>query len=255
MARQEAVVAARFRLLHDGLATGAGLEDQAAGFLPLLERTFRREQYRDQLARLREELQRAAARDRHRELGSELRQVVDAIAEAMDGRAAKHFGPLAVRKSDFFRDLAGADYMALAERHAEPDGIDFELLSGLFDRAILRVENSAPTSIGARSSSAGRWMPPWRPRGRATAAPARRCRGAGGAGARHRARGDRLRVGTGYGRAAPAVPQGADPLARSCATAWARTSCSRRRAPCWTSAARTPRRSRSTSTASSPASR
>jgi benzoyl-CoA reductase subunit A len=144
VARQEAVVAARFRLVHDALAGDAGLEKVARGFLPQLERTFRREQYRDQLERLRAELQRAAGRDRHRAVGQELGRIVDRIADEMDERAAKHFGPLAVRKSDFFRDLAGADYMALAERWAEPDGIDFELLSGLFDRAILRVENSTP---------------------------------------------------------------------------------------------------------------
>jgi benzoyl-CoA reductase subunit A len=142
VARQEAVVAARFRLLHEALATGPGLEHRAAGFLPLLERTFRQEQHREQLDRLRVELQAAAAR--HRDVRRELRQVVDGIADGMEGQAAQHFGPLAVRKSDFFRDLAGADYMALAERHAEPDGINFELLSGLFDRAILRVENSTP---------------------------------------------------------------------------------------------------------------
>ena len=55
-------------------------------------------------------------------------------------------------------------------------------------------------------------------------------------------------VGTGYGRARLPFPQGADPLARSCATASARTRCSRARAPCSTSAARTPRPSRWTTT-------
>ena len=51
-----------------------------------------------------------------------------------------------MRKSDFFRDLAAAEYMNLAERHSEPKGITFETLCGLFDAAILQVENSGEES-------------------------------------------------------------------------------------------------------------
>ena len=143
VARQEAVVTARFNLVRDALAADPELEDVVEGFVPLLERTFRREQYRDQLERLGAELHRAGARGRQRGTAGELARVVDRIVGEMDQLAARHYGALAVRKSDFFRDLAGADYMALAERHAEPGGIDFETLTGLFDRAILPVENSA----------------------------------------------------------------------------------------------------------------
>jgi benzoyl-CoA reductase subunit A len=142
VARQEALVTARFNLVRDALAGDAELEAVARGFVPLLERTFRREQYRDQLTRLRGELHRSADHDRHREIRRELREIVDRLVDEMDRRAEAHYGPLAVRKSDFFRDLAGADYMALAEQYARPDGIDFETVSGLFDQAILRVENS-----------------------------------------------------------------------------------------------------------------
>ncbi len=53
-----------------------------------------------------------------------------------------HFSELAVRKSDFFRDLATADYMQLAEQRSDPRGITFDMLCGLFDAAILVVENA-----------------------------------------------------------------------------------------------------------------
>jgi benzoyl-CoA reductase subunit A len=142
VARQEALITARFNLVRDALAGEPALEEQAEGFLPLLERIFRREQYRDQLRRLRHELLGTSGQDRHREVGGELREIVDRIVGEMDERAGKHYGALAVRKSDFFRDLAGADYMMLAERYAEAGKIEFETLSGLFDRAILPVENS-----------------------------------------------------------------------------------------------------------------
>ncbi|MFQ5525138.1 MAG: benzoyl-CoA reductase subunit A [Thermoanaerobaculia bacterium] len=142
VARQEALVTARFNLVRDALATDPTLEGAAKSFVPLLERTFRREQYRDQLGRLRDELKRSTDTERHREIRHELEEIVDRIVDEMDQRAERHYGALAVRKSDFFRDLAGADYMALAEGCAQPDRIDFETLSGLFDRAILPVENS-----------------------------------------------------------------------------------------------------------------
>ena len=142
VARQEALVTARFNLISDALATDPALEGVAKGFVPQLERTFRREQYRDQLQRLGAELHHAAAHDRHRGIRRALRQIVDRMVDEMDERAERHYGALAVRKSDFFRDLAGADYMSLAERHAEPNRVGFETLSGLFDQAILRVENS-----------------------------------------------------------------------------------------------------------------
>src|ERR1022692_2687997 len=66
----------------------------------------------------------------------------------MEKKADAHFHPLAtLRKSDFFRDQAASDYMQLAEQCSDPKGITFEGLSGLFDAAILRVENT--TSEGA----------------------------------------------------------------------------------------------------------
>jgi benzoyl-CoA reductase subunit A len=142
IARQEAVVTARFNLTSDSLAAEPELVDTAAGFVPLLERSFRREQYRDQLRRLEAELHRCAERDRYRSLGSELDDVLARIVAEMDQQASRHFSALAVRKSDFFRDLAAAEYMSLAERHADPSGVGFETLTGLFDQAILPVENS-----------------------------------------------------------------------------------------------------------------
>ncbi|MDH3746420.1 MAG: benzoyl-CoA reductase subunit A, partial [Acidobacteriota bacterium] len=52
VAREEALVTARFNLTRDTLATDPALQGVVKGFVPLLERTFRREQYRDQLRRL-----------------------------------------------------------------------------------------------------------------------------------------------------------------------------------------------------------
>ena len=143
IARQEAFVRARFNLTHDAIAADpelAGVEEQ---FLPLLARKFRLRHHLEELTRLGEELHRAAESPRLESLRAELDQILDEILTAMVELANKHFGALAVRQSEFFRDLAAADYMQMAEARADPKGISFEILSGLFDQAILPVENSS----------------------------------------------------------------------------------------------------------------
>jgi len=140
--REEALLRTRFTIAEQA----AGPE--SAAFLPALARKFRYHQHREQLARLGESLQQAAEGPRHRDYRGELRSLLETIAEGMEKKADAHFHPLAtLRKSDFFRDQAASDYMQLAEQCSDPKGITFEVLSGLFDAAILQVENT--TSEGA----------------------------------------------------------------------------------------------------------
>jgi benzoyl-CoA reductase subunit A len=56
----------------------------------------------------------------------------------------------AVRKSDFFRDLAGGRYLELAEQEALEKRAPFDVLVGLFDKAILVVENTPLAPGGFR---------------------------------------------------------------------------------------------------------
>jgi benzoyl-CoA reductase subunit A len=64
------------------------------------------------------------------------REVLDAMAHG----APEMFLGGAPRRSDFFRDVAGASFMAGAERIAADGRVPFDRLAGLFDRAILDVE-------------------------------------------------------------------------------------------------------------------
>ena len=75
-----------------------------------------------------------------------VKEMLNRICDAMRSRVPGHFSELAVRKSDFFRDLAAADYMQFAEQFSESKHASFDVLCGLFDAAILEVENAA---IGA----------------------------------------------------------------------------------------------------------
>jgi benzoyl-CoA reductase subunit A len=61
----------------------------------------------------------------------------------MDAEVPDLFAEGRRRKSDFFRDLAGSRYMKLAETEARERRIGYDQIVGLFDKAILDVENAA----------------------------------------------------------------------------------------------------------------
>lgn len=129
--REEAFVRTRFTLVEREVGSGAVAD---------LERNFKLQQHLGQLDRLREAMSMIAAGPKHARHGRELRAMVETICERLDARARQHFAPGASRRSDFFRDLAAADFMELAEELAEPTGITFDVLCGVFDAAILAVE-------------------------------------------------------------------------------------------------------------------
>lgn len=140
--REEALVRTHFALVRQAIKGAPSLSVVEKSFVSALERNFRLRQHLDQLARLREALQRGTEQPRYAGYRHGLKQVVNTIVDAMTDRSAAHFSELAVRKSDFFRDLATADYMQLAEDLGEPDRISFDTLCSLFDAAILSVDNS-----------------------------------------------------------------------------------------------------------------
>jgi benzoyl-CoA reductase subunit A len=108
VAKHEALVNARFTLLRRGVARVPALAARIDDFLGDLERSFRLEQFIDELGDLEETCVAKATGDRF--AGKE-RAVADALAETfrrVRGEAPSLFVPGARRKSDFFRDIAGS---------------------------------------------------------------------------------------------------------------------------------------------------
>ncbi len=137
----EALINTRFSLIRRELEQ-AGLSASELGRrLGQLERAFRAEQYRSQLVVLARELDRFAGRLLTG--GKGLRQSVERIVTEMRAEISSLYAEGSRRKSDFFRDLAGSRYMALSETEARQSGTSYDQLLGLFDKAILDVENSA----------------------------------------------------------------------------------------------------------------
>jgi len=155
IALSEAIIHARFSLIGDALARGGGaLSPTRRGWGPdgagmkhptrvelvaALENALRKQQYSSQLHVLREELGRLLARS---SVAGGLSESVERILRQMSDEVDALFAPGTSRKSDFFRDLAGSRYAQLAEEQSRVHGVPFDALVGLFDKAIVDVENS-----------------------------------------------------------------------------------------------------------------
>jgi len=135
----EALINARFALIDGRMASAGVPAARRHELLQLFELAFREQQYRSQLAALRERLLFHAARQN---MGSGTAAALEHITGRMAEEAASLFTLGAARKSDFFRDLAGSRYVELAEALAKDNRHAFDPLVGLFDKAILETENS-----------------------------------------------------------------------------------------------------------------
>ncbi len=141
IAKQEALVNGRFHLFRQALGSTKALNGQLEGFLGQLERDFRAEQYLEQLADLHETCRRSLETAK---FGADSKVVGDALDEVfkrITAEAPAMFAPGAKRKSDFFRDIAGSQYLATGESVAKELGTRYDYLLNVFDRSIIEVEN------------------------------------------------------------------------------------------------------------------
>lgn len=144
IAKSEARTSARFELLGRELRRS---EDEAAleRFLPRLQLELRRRQHLQRLELLKEICAEGCDHPRVARIRHELLRRVQSILIQMIQAEAKP-NPLKIvekekKGSDFFRDRAASDYSRLAEQHADP-AVGFDDLMSVFDKAIIRVENT-----------------------------------------------------------------------------------------------------------------
>ena len=140
VAKYEALLGARFTLL----ARALGADLAGGAFLAALERGFRRQQFADQVDDLEATCREKAAGDRFRGHEDAVGGAIGAIFAGLRAELDALFAPGARRKSDFFRDLAGARFMALAQDAAKAAGVSYDLLLNVYDKAIIEVENRPP---------------------------------------------------------------------------------------------------------------
>ncbi|HEV8096855.1 MAG TPA: benzoyl-CoA reductase subunit A [Burkholderiales bacterium] len=155
VAKQEALVSARFELFRQALAKSGALNGGLDEFIGQLERDFRLEQFLIQLADLEEVCGRNAAGTRFGEHAAGVMQALGELFRRLREDSPALFIPNAKRKSDFFRDIAGAQYLALGEAVAKEAGVRYDLLLNVYDRSIIEVENREYGDAISRNLMAG----------------------------------------------------------------------------------------------------
>jgi benzoyl-CoA reductase subunit A len=141
VAKQEALVAARFFLFRKELERSQALNGGLEAFIGQLERDFRLEQYLEQLEDLEQVCTRNVESARFGDAAKGVAGALRHLFSLLKADAAALFAPGARRKSDFFRDIAGAQYLSLGEKVAKDAGVRYDQLLNVFDRSIIEVEN------------------------------------------------------------------------------------------------------------------
>jgi benzoyl-CoA reductase subunit A len=146
VSKLEAFIDARLSLIRRELDQVPALAGRVDDVLEGLTRNFRREQFVEQLGDLEQTCIGNVAGPRFAGLE---KPIIDALTETFrrlrDDEADKLFAPDALRKSDFFRDLAGSRFMQIGEEVARAGGVNFDHLLHMYDKSIIEVENRPPS--------------------------------------------------------------------------------------------------------------
>jgi benzoyl-CoA reductase subunit A len=141
IAKQEALVNARFQLFRLSLSKTKVLNGGLESFIAQLERDFRLEQFLVQLADLEQVCGRNVESAKFGNSAGSVSVALQNVFRLLKDEAPRMFAPEAKRKSDFFRDIAGSRYLAIGEQVAKETGVRYDMLLNVFDRSIIEVEN------------------------------------------------------------------------------------------------------------------
>lgn len=145
VAKQEATIDARLYLCRNRLSDVAALDGQLETFIGELESFFRLEQFVEQLDDLERTCLSKIEGDRFEGQEETVREAIAETFRRLRDEAPALFAPGAERKSDFFRDLAGARYLTISEAVAKEAGLPYDLLLNVYDKSIIEVENRPPS--------------------------------------------------------------------------------------------------------------
>ena len=144
VAKQEAVVDTRITLFRQKLENVPELKGRLEDFLGGLERSFRLEQFLEQLDDLEQTCLGNITETRFGDQEKIVNKAVGEIFSRLKNQAPALYGPDAGRRSDFFRDIAGSIFMSVAEEVSKEAGLSYEALVNVYDRSIIAVENRPP---------------------------------------------------------------------------------------------------------------
>ncbi|HJM56681.1 MAG: benzoyl-CoA reductase subunit A [Planctomycetes bacterium] len=135
VARREAYLDARRNLFATRISEGDAFSGSVTGILSELIRATQLEQHLDHLDALMR-----IAREEGPGLGCNQSSALDAIERGMRTLSLERHEQGVQPRSEFFRDVAGADWVECARALPDVDAAGVDTYSGLFDKAILLVE-------------------------------------------------------------------------------------------------------------------
>jgi len=147
VAKQEAMIDARFTLLRGQLDSNDKLKNNQDVFLNDLERNFRREQFVEQLDDLQGTCLRSAEGERFNDVRGVLTEVLSSVFDNQREESLALYAKGATRKSDFFRDIAGGRFLTLSEEISKEAGLSYDFALNVYDKSIIEVENRPQTEI------------------------------------------------------------------------------------------------------------
>ncbi|MBK9214723.1 MAG: benzoyl-CoA reductase subunit A [Chloracidobacterium sp.] len=144
VAREEAEINARFELLKRKLGGDPRVASQLDSVMDNLACQYALAQHLKQLEALRNEVTSIVKNwIHHKEDTDEYLEAQETIFDFLVLQAYQDFLPGAEVQSDFFRDLATSLYLKQADLVTKERQLSFERLVGVFDAAIIRVENKS----------------------------------------------------------------------------------------------------------------
>src|SRR3990170_666784 len=136
VAKTEAFINARFGLIERQLEARDG-----TGAVGRLRRAFVMEQLLHQLRHLEQLMVAEVERSAPTALQAPFRAALEESCRRITAEEEARFRQPQVLRSAFFRDAAGSAFMRIAEQLADPAGVSFDRLIGVYDKCIIRVEN------------------------------------------------------------------------------------------------------------------
>jgi benzoyl-CoA reductase subunit A len=136
VAKTEAFINARFGLIEQQVQA-----TETVAMVSRLRRAFVMEQILQQLRRLEQLMLEESERSAPEQLKPAFRISIEEICRRITLEEEQRFKQPPILRSDFFRDAAGSAFMRIAEQIADPAGVSFDRLVGVYDKCIIRVEN------------------------------------------------------------------------------------------------------------------
>ena len=145
VASEEARIDGRFTLFRRALSSGEANVEVVQAFLGALERNFRLVQFLEQLGDLEETCLGQLQTERFAKVADRMGEALNEVFRRLRAEAPDLYAPGAVRRSDFFRDIAGSRFHVHADAVAEEAGVSHEILLNAYDKSIIEVENRPPS--------------------------------------------------------------------------------------------------------------